>query len=228
MKYILNAYMFFCLASGCCFGQTYLIKGKVEGLLSDSLMILKFKGENIEAAKINVSKGFFKFKDSISEPYFIQMLKLSNEAGKTDGKLTEFLVESGKITIKGSSDKYESIKIKGSKADLALKRYLEEDKSLQKKWDTLYTIYEDYVLKEDTINRKSVGQTLNNITFEQRVPLLKKYVRQYNYNIIGALIPNFCTLQEVLKKEDYLEIYNLLDEKMRKTNYGQSIFEKTK
>ena len=228
MKYILNAYMFFCLASGCCFGQTYLIKGKVEGLLSDSLMILKFKGENIEAAKINVTKGFFKFKDSISEPYFIQMLKLSNEAGKTDGKLTEFLVESGKITIKGSSDKYESIKIKGSKADLALKRYLEEDKSLQKKWDSLYTIYEDYVLKEDTINRKSVGQTLNNITFEQRVPLLKKYVRQYNYNIIGALIPNFCTLQEVLKKEDYLEIYNLLDEKMRKTNYGQSIFEKTK
>ena len=228
MKYILNAYMFFCLASGCCFGQTYLIKGKVEGLLSDSLMILKFKGENIEAAKINVSKGFFKFKDSISEPYFIQMLKLSNEAGKTDGKLTEFLVESGKITIKGSSDKYESIKIKGSKADLALKRYLEEDKSLQKKWDSLYTIYEDYVLKEDTINRKSVGQTLNNITFEQRVPLLKKYVRQYNYNIIGALIPNFCTLQEVLKKEDYLEIYNLLDEKMRKTNYGQNIFEKTK
>ena len=228
MKYILNAYMFFCLASGCCFGQTYLIKGKVEGLLSDSLMILKFKGENIEAAKINVTKGFFKFKDSISEPYFIQMLKLSNEAGKTDGKLTEFLVESGKITIKGSSDKYESIKIKGSKADLALKRYLEEDKSLQKKWDSLYTIYEDYVLKEDTINRKSVGQTLNNITFEQRVPLLKKYVRQYNYNIIGALIPNFCTLQEVLKKEDYLEIYNLLDEKMRNTNYGQSIFEKTK
>ena len=228
MKYILNAYMFFCLASGCCFGQTYLIKGKVEGLLSDSLMILKFKGENIEAAKINVTKGFFKFKDSISEPYFIQMLKLSNEAGKTDGKLTEFLVESGKITIKGSSDKYESIKIKGSKADLALKRYLEEDKSLQKKWDSLYTIYEDYVLKEDTINRKSVGQTLNNITFEQRVPLLKKYVRQYNYNIIGALIPNFCTLQEVLKKEDYLEIYNLLDEKMRKTNYGQNIFEKTK
>ena len=228
MKYILNAYMFFCLASGCCFGQTYLIKGKVEGLLSDSLMILKFKGENIEAAKINVSKGFFKFKDSISEPYFIQMLKLSNEAGKTDGKLTEFLVESGKITIKGSSDKYESIKIKGSKADLALKKYLEEDKSLQKKWDSLYTIYEDYVLKEDTINRKSVGQTLNNITFEQRVPLLKKYVRQYNYNIIGALIPNFCSLQEVLKKEDYLEIYNLLDEKMRNTNYGQSIFEKTK
>ena len=228
MKYILNAYMFFCLASGCCFGQTYLIKGKVEGLLLDSLMILKFKGENIEAAKINVSKGFFKFKDSISEPYFIQMLKLSNEAGKTDGKLTEFLVESGKITIKGSSDKYESIKIKGSKADLALKKYLEEDKSLQKKWDSLYTIYEDYVLKEDTINRKSVGQTLNNITFEQRVPLLKKYVRQYNYNIIGALIPNFCSLQEVLKKEDYLEIYNLLDEKMRNTNYGQSIFEKTK
>ena len=156
------------------------------------------------------------------------MLKLSNEAGKTDGKLTEFLVESGKITIKGSSDKYESIKIKGSKADLALKKYLEEDKSLQKKWDSLYTIYEDYVLKEDTINRKSVGQTLNNITFEQRVPLLKKYVRQYNYNIIGALIPNFCSLQEVLKKEDYLEIYNLLDEKMRNTNYGQSIFEKTK
>jgi hypothetical protein len=228
MKYIINTWILFCLASGCCFGQTYVIQGKVEGLQSDSLMILKFKGENIVAAKIKVSKRVFKFKDSISEPYFIQILKLSKETGKTDGKLTELLVESGKITIKGSSDNYESIKIKGSKSDLVLKKYLEEDKNLQKKWDSLYTIYEDYVLKEDTVNRKSVGQKLNKITFEQRVPLLKKYVRDYNDNIIGALIPNFCTLQEVLKKEDYLEIYNLLNEKMRKTNYGQNIFEKTK
>ncbi len=205
-----------------------MVSGNIEGLQADSMMILKLKEKNMEIVKIGVSKGVFTFKDTISEPYFIQILKLNRETGKTDGKLTEFLVEEGSITISGKSGNYRDIRITGSKADLVLKKYLAEDKRLQMTWDSLHTLYEGYLVRTDTVNRKLMAVELNKVTFDQRVPLLKKYVRDFNDSIIGALIPNFCTLKSVLKKEDYAEMYDLLSENMRRSNYGQSILEKTK
>lgn len=62
---------------------------------------------------------------------------------------------------------------------------------------------------------------------KERIPLLKKYFNENSNTIVGALLPNFCTLNEVLKKEDYLEMYNALTLSMRKSDYEKISFEKT-
>ena len=213
---------------GFCFGQTYKINGKIKDLKTDSLLILKFKGDNIEASKIKVNKGKFVYKDTISEPYFIQILKIKKGTNETNGKLADILIEPGNLYIVGKSDNYDSIKISGSKSDLILKKYLKEDEALSKKWDSLKLIYDDFVSKGDTLNSKKTGKELNYITLGLRVPLLKSYVQNYNNEIIGALIPNFCTLKEILKKEDYLEMFNFLTDKIKKTSYGKSVYIRTK
>jgi hypothetical protein len=97
-----------------------------------------------------------------------------------------------------------------------LKKYLKKDKVFSKKWDSLKLIYDNFVSKGDTLNRKKTGKELNNITLGQRVPLLKSYVQNYNNEIVGALIPNFCTLKEILEKEDYLEMFNFLTDKIKR------------
>ncbi len=228
MKLFLTTGLSILLTFNFCFGQTYKINGKIKNLKVDSLLILKFKGDHIEASKTKVSKGNFVYKDTISEPYFIQILKLKNGTNETNGKLADILVEPGNLNIVGKNDNYDSIKVSGSKSDLILKMYLNEDKELSKKWDSLKLIYDDFVSKGDTLNRKKAGKELNNITLGQRVPLLKSYVQKYNNEIVGALIPNFCTLKEILKKEDYLEMFNFLTDKIKKTNYGQSVYNRTK
>ncbi|TFF38771.1 DUF4369 domain-containing protein [Mucilaginibacter psychrotolerans] len=216
------------LASHFCLAQTYKLKGNVKGLSVDSLLILKFKGDKVEGAKVKVSKQKFYYEDAITEPYFIQILKLKNGSTETTGKLADILVEPGTIQITGTADQYDSIKVKGSTADLVLKNYLQEDKALLARWDKLKESYDVYVANGDTASRKKVGKELNAITLKERVPLLKAYVAKYRRQIVGALIPNFCTLKEVLKKEDYLEMYNSLSPKMQQTGYGQSVFNNSK
>jgi hypothetical protein len=76
MKLFLTTSLSILLTCSFCFGQTYKINGKIKNLKTDSLLILKFKGDNIEVSKIKVSKGNFVHEDTISEPYFIQILKI--------------------------------------------------------------------------------------------------------------------------------------------------------
>lgn len=207
-------------------GKTYELLGKIEGLKVDSLLIMKSRGDNIEFALVKVVNESFYYKDTITEPYFIQILKISRETKDAQGKLAEFMVEPGKIKITGQNDYFKSIQIKGSKSDIILKSYLIEDNLLSDKWHSLKETYDTYKLKGDTLSAKKLAQQLNDITLKERVLLLKSYVTRYRDNIVGALIPNFCTLQEVLKREDYLEMFNLLTDEIKNTKYGQSISKK--
>lgn len=209
------------LVAGLCFGQDYELKGNVVGLECDSLLILKVKNDVFEGAKVKVSKGVFYYKDKIGEPYFIQLFKLKS-TGETVGKLAEFLVEPGIITIEGKSDTFEDIRINGSKSDVVLKRYLKDDQEIIDKWELLKIDYDRYNLKNDTLNSRRIGLQLNEIVFKERIPLLKKYVKANHNNIVGALLPNFCTLKSVLKKEDYLEMYNMLASEMKTSDFAKS------
>lgn len=207
--------------------QTYELQGKIAGLTSDSLLLLKAKGKVFESAKIKVTNGSFNYSEPILEPYFVQLFKLKKGTNETDGKLAELLVAPGKISITGNADEFSSIKIEGSEPDKILKTYLKEDELLVKKWDKLKEEYDSYVANGDTVARKKIGSALNHILLKERVPLLKKYVSEHSNKIVGALIPNFCTLNEVLKKEDYLEMYTKLTLSMQQSDYGKNLFKKT-
>ena len=215
------------LMGSVCFAQTYELKGNIVGLKSDSLLILKIKGALFEGAKIKVVNGIFNYTDQIGEPYLIQLFKLTS-TDKTDGKLAELLVEPALITIEAKSDSFEEVRIKGSKSDAILKNYLEEDRQIVNKWERLKIDYDKYVVQNDTLNKKKVGILLNQILFGERIPLLKKYVKANHHNIIGALLPNFCTLKDVLKKEDYLEMYHMLTNDMKNSDYAKSTLNRTK
>lgn len=215
------------LIESVCFGQNYELKGNVIGLKCDSLLILKVKGNVFEGAKVKVSNGGFSYKDKIGEPYFIQVFKLK-KTGETDGKLAEFMVESGIIKIEGNSETFENISIAGSESDKALKKYLKDDQKLIDKWELLKVDYDKYNLQNDTLNRKRIGIQLNEILFKERIPMLKTYVKANYNNIVGALLPNFCNLKALLKKDDYLEMYNMLTSEMKTSDYAKSTLVRSK
>jgi len=215
------------LITGMCFGQNYELKGNVIGLKSDSLLILKVKGSVFEGAKVKVVKGVFNYKDKVGEPYFIQLFKLK-KTGETDGKLAEFMVERGVIKIEGKSDAFESVSVSGSKSDLILKRYLKEDQKIVDKWEQLKVDYDKYTSQKDTLNKKKIGLQLNEILFKERIPLLKRYVKANYNNMVGALLPNFCTLKALLKSEDYLEMYNMLTREIKTSDYAKSTLTRSK
>ena|SRR5688500_9187817 len=103
-----------------------------------------------------------------------------------------------------------------------------QDKILQDKWDRLKVTYDTLRKHNDNVSAKRIGIQLNDINKKERINLLKTHVIKYRANIVGAVLPNFCTLQEHLTKSDYFEMYNSLSDAMKMTDYGKSVLEYSK
>ena len=204
----------------------FTVRGNVHGLNESQLLVLKFIGDKMEIDSISVNDNKFEYKGEVDEPYFIQLLIKEGES--TKGKLTEFMLENSEITISGNSIEYDSIKVKGSKSDKILKKYFFDDKILTNKWNNLKMEYDKFVEVNDSINRKKIAKKLNHIVQVEKVGLVKKYVRENFDSKIGALIPNFCTIEDKLRREDWDEIYNYLTPEIRETGYGKRIYKKLK
>ena len=224
--YCISAFLILYVSSPV-FAQTYTLKGNLTGIESDSLFILKYKRGGVSGEKIPAAGGSFQYSDTISEPYFIQILTISKVTNQTSGKIADVLVEAGEININGPASDFSKINITGSKSDLILKEYLSKDMDLQKEWHKLKVVYDKYVNTGDSLNRKKVALKLNSINYKERIPLLKVYVKKYRGEIIGALIPNFCTLSDILSKQDYLEMFEYLTQEMKISAYGKSILNKS-
>jgi hypothetical protein len=204
----------------------FIIKGNITGLNNSELLVLKFINGGIEIDSIAVVNNNFKYTGKVKEPYFIQLL--IKDGKTTKGKLSEFMIENSEIIIKGNAPEYDSIQVSGSKSDKILKEYLEKDDVLATKWNELKLEYDKYVESNDTINRKKIAKKLNYILKEERIGLLKTYVFNNSNSTVGALLPNFCTIENALTKENYKELYNSLSEEIKKSDYGQELLEKSK
>lgn len=207
--------------------QGYKVDGDVKGLDAPALLLLMQKQDGLSIERVAVTNGKFSFEGKVDEPFFLQILMLDEEDGfETTGKLTEFLIENSGIRIEGTSPAFEDVKVYGSKSDLVLKEYLKKDQALGDRWRLEKVNYDQAIENDEAELIEKLRDKLNGITAE-RVALLKSYVQRHNSSVIGALIPNFCTLGNVLTKEDYQEMYDMLTPEMQKTGYGSSILSRT-
>ena len=202
----------------------FVIKGEVKNLNNNELLVVKFVDGGMELDSILVLNNKFEYTGIVKEPYFVQLLL--SEGNSTKGKLTEFMIENAEIIIEGSDTNFDSIQVSGSKSDRILKEYFKKDEALSLQWNLLKIEYDTYVESNDTINQKEIKKKLNTILKINRVGLLKRYVKENSHNIVGPLLPIFCTLENVLTENDYEEMYNTLGDEIRKTDYGQTLFQK--
>lgn len=212
------------------FGQTHFeIHGEVKGLDNEMLLLLKTVGESFEIDFIEVQDEKFTYVGEIAEPCWVQILTVANGTeSETEDKLTEFILEASDIYIVGCSKDYDDVNVYGSKADKVLKAYFAEDEALNQKWRELEAQKLAFEEAQDTEHAQATKEKMNHVVLHDKVALLKKYVTSNNDNIIGALIPNFCTLGEILTPADYADIYNLLSPENQQTDFGKSILEMSK
>lgn len=195
------------------------VKGEIIGFEGENILALRFEN-GLEIDTIKVSKGKFNYTGKLSKPVMVQLLANVNGSSK---KFTELMVENSDIEIIGSLDDFDGVQITGSNSDKILKEYFKEDDLLSDEWNSLKVKYDIALKEKDSIHSDELRIQLNQILLEDRVNLLKRYVSQNKDNEVGALIPNFCTLENTLTQEDYLDMYNSLSDNMKKSEYGQSI-----
>lgn len=179
------------------YAQGFTVIGEVAGLESPALMMMKLKKGGFEIETIPVEKGRFAFSGQVDEPYYVQLLMLAD----ADGFST-----TGKLTefmLENSE-----IRIVGTSSEF-------EDV-------TVHGSESDTILKEYLTKDLELGDQT-----EARVVLLKEYVNRHRNSIVGALLPIFCTLGDVLTSEDYILMYESLSEDMQQSGYGQMVLQRS-
>lgn len=202
----------------------FTVRGEIKNLNDKEILIIKFINGGIELDSVSALNDKFEYAGKVKEPYFVQLML--KDGTTAENKLTEFMLENSEINISGNSTHYDSIKVIGSRSDSILKEYLKKDEILGEKWNNLKLEYNRYIASNDSINKKKTAEELNYILKTERVELLKKYVSDNANSTVGALLPNFCTIEKVLTTEDYSELYNSLSEEIKKTDYAKEIQKK--
>ncbi len=225
MKGFLLSGLFFLLsASGLQAQGKYTVYGDVRGLDNERLMVLSFVGDKLTMDIVPVTNNQFQFSGELEAPRWVQLLLLKDGSDtETTGKLTEFILEASDIYVVGCSKEFKDVKVYGSKMDKVIKAYLREDRELADKSTRLYEQMQQYLSQADSVNAQKLKADILKVIYEERIPLLKSYVRENSNSMIGATLPVFCTLGKKLRKEDYEEMYNSLSEEIRNSKFGENL-----
>ena len=224
MKSTIITAIFLAIATFAFSQNSFEIHGDIKGLDNEKVLFLKILGESFETEIVEVHNGKFSIKGELDEPYFVQIMPIKNGTeNEAVGKLAEFILEASKIYVVGCSKAYEDVKVYGSEADKVLKAYFMEDELLTDRFLLLQAQRKTYEEKGALEKAAVIKKEMYQIAKVDRIALLKSYVKDHKNTIIGALLPNFCTMDNVLSNEDYREIYNTLSPANQKTAFGQSI-----
>ena len=197
----------------------FSITGEIAGLGNSNIYVLKFI-DGIQIDSIQSIGSKFNYSGKVESPIWVQFMIVD---GDNSEKIAEFMLENSNIEIEGKYPLLEETIVTGSYSNTILEKYFEEDKKFVDQWNQIKMEYDLAKQEMDTLNSNKLRSQLNDIVLKDRIGLLKDYVAEYNNEEVGALLPNFCTLGEVLTPQDYTEMYNSLSEQMKITEYGKSI-----
>ncbi|RYX83989.1 DUF4369 domain-containing protein, partial [bacterium] len=198
----LSVIIFCFLVSG--FAQTgYIINGNISNLNNNSKIYL-IDGSQSKIIDSAVAKnGRFLLKGKLANAVHTYLYE-----GKSN-KLADILLDNRQIFVTGSSPDYDSIKVNGSEIDSQWKEWYAEDQKLGYLKYQLNKVYQELLKNQDTTNTYKLNIIINQIS-DDRVIMLKKYVKKYKNTAAGAALPTLCLLQNQLTKADFLEMYNSL------------------
>jgi peroxiredoxin len=149
----------------------FVVKANIEG--SDSLTFVLQKREAGKVVSIDtaISKnGVFKMEGKIDYPQQVMLIALNNR------NRTSFYLENAEITITGKLDSLTTAKITGSKSQDDYKSYLDLNKPLADKYQTLVSTYQAARTSNDTAQMRTIRDEAVGVEKEM-TELQKEFVK---------------------------------------------------
>ncbi len=219
MKLLIAAFSVVLLPAISTFAQYaggYKIEGHIKGLPHNSKIYLINGGQRKTIDSAVVNKERFVLTGKLPEPAHTYVY-----SGKTN-KLADILLDNRAVTVTGRQPLYDSVQVSGSPIDQQWKEWYKEDQRIGYQRYRLNQVSKELTAKKDAANASIIQQLADELT-QDRINLLKLYVKKYHDSATGAMIPTLCTLAHQLTKTDYLEMYQTLTVAMQNTSFGQEI-----
>ncbi len=196
--------------------SSFTINGKLEKIKKGTIYLNIYQKSQTIKDSAEIKNGVFKFSGFVSAPYFAS---LTMPEKKED--FFTFYIEPAKISIQGRADSLKLLTIKGSTVSDDDKMLKERMRTITQWEDQNSKIYEEaYKLKNKQV-MDSLDEVDNNILIEKR-KVVAGFVKDHPSSMRAAMAitENFGYYAEASEVEP---LYNLLDEKIKKSNKGKEI-----
>lgn len=208
MRYLLTL----AFAATFCFSETaysqVTLNGQLSALGNSTVIIQYYEGDSSKMVTKDVTDGKFIWKAPITEAQKITMI--------FPGRAIYFFIEPGNMTVRGSRDSLEKIKITGSKTNEEAIAYAQILKPLTGEQEQLYQ--QSGKLTED--QQQQLEERLFSID-KQKNTHAENYIMAHPTSAFSLnLVTEHCRLGSY---EDVSKMYNMLSEKMRVSSEGKRI-----
>jgi hypothetical protein len=194
----------------------YQIEGYIKGLAEESKIYLINGGQRKTIDSTLVKNEHFILTGHLDEPAHTYLY-----SGKST-KLADILLDNRLIKVKGSSPVYDSVQVSGSDIDKQWREWYALDQGIGYRQYLLKKEREVLLEKKDTTGVSLLTRKINQL-MDERILLLKTYVKRYHDKASGAMIATLCTISEQLSKEDFIDIYHSLSLSMQQTAFGKEV-----
>ncbi|HEX8021383.1 TlpA disulfide reductase family protein [Mucilaginibacter sp.] len=192
------------------FGQIRLT-GQLSKLGNSQVMIEYYEGKNKKMITLPVADGKFIWQAPVTETQKITMI--------FPGRATYMFIEPGNMTITGSRDSLEYLKITGSKTNDEAIAYARAIKPIEEQEEPLFPQYG----KLDAENEAKLERKLDSLSLEKRM-LADKYIGTHPESAFSLhLVTDFARLKTY---EEVLRVYNKLGKKVKLTWEGKRLTER--
>lgn len=171
MKRFIYLIVLAAFVAACSTEPHFVVKANIEG--SDSLTFVLQKREAGKVVSIDtaISKnGVFKMEGKIDYPQQVMLIALNNR------NRASFYLENAEITITGKLDSLTTAKITGSKSQDDYKSYLDLNKPLADKYQTLVSTYQAARTSNDTAQMRKIRDEAVGVEKEM-TELQKEFVK---------------------------------------------------
>ncbi|GAB3898196.1 hypothetical protein GCM10028803_17280 [Larkinella knui] len=199
----------------------YRVIGHIRGLPDQTKMYLIDGGKRkiIDSAVVHQERFIFQGNMAETAHTYLYAGK-----GSVSLKLADILLDNRTIQVEAAKPVYDSVTVNGSDIDRLWKEWWRDDQQIGYQRYRIKQVYESLAAKKDTANAEKLKKVIDEMT-ENRIDLLKTYVKRYHTTAVGAALPTLCTLGDYLTKADYLEMYQTLSPTWQNSGFGREILE---
>lgn len=208
-------FLIFTISALVCFatsltGQVRL-SGNLRALGNSSLIIQYYEGNSAKTTTLKVVDGKFSWQAPVTEAQKITMI--------FPGRATWIFIEPGTMTVSGSRDSLEMLKVTGSPSNDEALAYAKAIKPLEDEEHLLFPKYG----KLQGVAEAELETRINSIA-RQKNKMANAYIATHNSSAFSLnLVTEYCRLGTY---EDVWEMYTKLNTKMKSTFEGKRLAER--
>ena len=193
--------------------EGFLLRGHIKGLAAGTKVFIRYEGEREDS--VIAKEAYFQMEGKVAEPSRVYIL-----IKQPDFKYTSLWIENSTIDLTGHIDSLREVTVKGSQVQEQYAEFLEQDKKLAYKADSLKKALVAVKGPKDSVAGTMLQKAWAAATNDHRAYKIN-FIKENPGSVISVDILRFLKFE--LERSQVEELFNTLETEVKKTANGKQL-----